>query len=159
MGRTRGWVAFWAITFGIALVAAAGARAAEKVSVGVLNVASSGAIFIAHDKGYFAAEGLDADLEPFTAAQQVPLAVTSGDADFGVTGLTAGFFNLAGKGALKIIAAQSREEPGFPLVGYMVTNSAYERGFRSLRDFPGKRVGVTTVGSALEYSVGLLAPP
>lgn len=133
------------------------AQAAEKVSIGALKLSSSGPVFIARDKGYFRDHGLDVDIKLFTAAQQVPVAVTSGDVDLGVTGLTAGFFNLAGRGALKIIAGQSREEPGFPLIAYMVTNQAHESGFRSLRDFVGKRVGITTVGSTFHYSLGILA--
>jgi NitT/TauT family transport system substrate-binding protein len=155
--RARRLVGLCAAILGIGLAAVTLAQPPQKVSVGVLPLTSSGAIYIAHDKGYFAAEGLDVEIKLFTSAQQVPVAVTAGDADFGVTGLTAGFFNLAGKGALKIIAAQSREEHGFELVAYMVTNSAYDHGFHSVRNFPGKRVGITTVGSTFEYSLGLLA--
>ncbi len=137
--------------------APASAQKLEKVSVGALALSSSGAVFIAKDKGFFRDQGLDVEVKIFTAAQQVPVAVTSGDVDFGVTGLTAGFYNLAGRGALKIIAAQSREEPGFELVSYMVTNKAYEAGFRSLKDFAGKRVATTTTGSTFHYSLGRLA--
>ena len=133
------------------------AQALTKTSVGVLRLSSSGPVFIAAERGYWREAGLDVDLKYFTAAQQVPVAVTSGDADFGVTGLTAAFFNLAGKGALKIVAAQSREEKGFPLVAYMATNAAIEKGFRSVKDFAGKRVGITTAGSTFHYSLGLLA--
>src|ERR1041385_1913414 len=135
----------------------ASAQKLDKVSIGALRLSSSGAVFIARDKGYFRDQGLDVQVTILTAAQQVPVAVTSGDVDLGVTGLTAGFFNLAGKGALKIIAAQSREQPGFQLVSYMVTNKAYEAGFRSLKDFPGKRVAMTTTGSTFHYSLGKLA--
>jgi NitT/TauT family transport system substrate-binding protein len=128
-----------------------------RISVGVLRLSSSGPVFIADARGYFREQGLEVALTFFTAAQQVPVAVTSGDAEFGVTGLTAGFFNLAGRGALRIIASQSREEPGFPLVAYMATNQAYEGGLRSLRDLAGRRIGITTVGSTFHYSLGLLA--
>ncbi len=137
--------------------APAATPAPTRVSVGVLRLSSSGPIFIADARGYFREQGLEVELKFFTAAQQVPVAVTSGDAEFGVTGLTAGFFNLAGRGALRIIASQSREEPGFPLVAYMATNQAYEGGLRSLRDLAGRRVGITTVGSTFHYSLGLLA--
>jgi NitT/TauT family transport system substrate-binding protein len=133
------------------------APAPTRVSVGVLRLSSSGPIFIADARGYFREAGLEVELKFFTAAQQVPVAVTSGDAEFGVTGLTAGFFNLAGRGALRIIASQSREEPGFPLVAYMATNAAYDGGLRSLRDLAGRRIGITTVGSTFHYSLGLLA--
>lgn len=141
----------------LAFAAPATAQQMQKVSVGLLKLSSSGAVFIAKEKGYFKAEGLDADLKIFTAAQQVPVAVTSGDAEFGVTGLTAGFFNLAGRGALKIVGAQSREEKGYQLNAYMVTNKAYESGFRSLKDFAGKRLAITTSGSTFHYSIGILA--
>ncbi len=137
--------------------ATASAQQMQKVSVGLLRLSSSGAVFIAREKGYFREQGLDADLKIMTAAAQVPVAVTSGDADFGVTGLTAGFFNLAGRGALKIIGAQSREEKGYQLNAYMVTNKAAEGGFNSLKDFAGKRLAVTTTGSTFHYSIGILA--
>jgi NitT/TauT family transport system substrate-binding protein len=83
--------------------------------------------------------------------------VVSGDAEFGVTGLTAGFYNLAGKGALKIIAGQSREQPGYKLSAYMVSNKAWEAGVRSPADFAGKSFAMTQVGSTFHYMIGLLA--
>ncbi len=138
-------------------VRAARAQTLEKVSIGVLKLASSGPLFIAIERGHFRAEGLEVEPKIFTAAQQVPVAVTSGDAEFGVTGLTAGFYNLAGKGALKIIAAQSREDRGFQLNAYMVTNKAWDEGFRGLKDFAGRRVAITTTGSTFHYALGLLA--
>jgi NitT/TauT family transport system substrate-binding protein len=146
-----------AVSLAALIAVATGASAQEKITVGALKLASSGPIFIAAEKGWFRDQGLDVQIRTFTAAQQVPVAVTSGDVDFGITGLTAGFFNLAGRGAIKIIAAQSREEPGYHLVAYMVTSQAYDAGFKSLKDFPGKRVGMTTVGSTFHYSLGLLA--
>jgi NitT/TauT family transport system substrate-binding protein len=148
----------WAVAAVLAVSAsAAQAQSRDKVAVGLLKLSSSGAVFIADKKGYFREQGLDVTIRVFTAAQQVPVAVTSGDVDFGVTGLTAGFYNLAGRGALKIIAAQSREQPGYQLVAYMVTDKAYAAGFQSLKDFAGKRVATTTTGSTFHYSIGLLA--
>ncbi|PWC34620.1 ABC transporter substrate-binding protein [Azospirillum sp. TSO35-2] len=136
--------------------AQAPAQPLEKATVGVLALSSSGPIFIAKAKGYFEKEGLDVDLKMFTSAQQVPVAVTSGDADFGVTGLTAGFYNLASKGAVTIIAAQSRDEPGFPLSGYVATKAAYEAGLTKPADLKGKRIAITTVGSTFHYMIGIL---
>jgi NitT/TauT family transport system substrate-binding protein len=133
------------------------AQQRQKVAVGVLRLSSSGPLFIAIEKGHFAAENIEVEPKFFTAAQQIPVAVTAGDAAFGVTGLTAGFYNLAGKGALKIVAAQSREERGFQLNAVMVTHKAWEEGFRALKDLPGKRVAITTQGSTFHYSLGLLA--
>jgi len=139
------------------LPALARAQTLEKVSIGVLKLASSGPLFIAMARGHFRASGIEVEPKYFTAAAQVPVAVTSGDADFGVTGLTAGFYNLAGRGALKMVAGQSREAPGFQLNAYMVTAKAWDEGFRSLKDFAGRRVAMTTTGSTFHYALGLLA--
>ena len=151
----RGWIA-WAVV-ALTVLASAAAEAQTKVSVGALRLTSSGPVFIALDKGYFREQGLEVELKLFTAAAQPPLAVVSGDVDFAITGLTASFYNLAAKGGVKIIGAQSREEPGFNLVAYMVTNDAYAKGFHSLKDFAGKSVATTTTGSTFHYSLGKLA--
>ena len=131
--------------------------AAEEIKIGVLHLASSGPIFIADAKGYFKAEGLEPKLVFFEAAQPIAVAVVSHDIDVGVTAFTAGFFSLAGKGGITVIGAQSREEPGYHLIGYLAGNRAYDAGFTSLKDFPGKKIAITQVGSSFHYSLGLLA--
>ncbi|BBK33900.1 NitT/TauT family transport system substrate-binding protein [Stella humosa] len=130
---------------------------AEAVSVAVLRLSSSGPLFIAQDRGHFAAEGLEVAFKFFTAAQPVAVAVTTGDADFGVTGLTAGFYNLAGKGALKIVAGQAADVAGFHLSAYLATPKAADAGLRALSDFPGRSLGITQTGSTFHYMIGLLA--
>jgi NitT/TauT family transport system substrate-binding protein len=95
-----------------------------KAKVGVLRLSSAAPVFIAQDKGYFRDEGLDIELKFFDAAQPVAVATTSGDVDFGITAFTAGLYNLAGKGALKVIGGMSRERAGYPLIGYFASNKA-----------------------------------
>src|ERR1700691_3235901 len=128
-----------------------------KAKVGVLRLSSSTPVFIAQDKGYFREAGLDIELKFFDAAQPIAVAVTSGDIDFGVTAFTAGLYNLAGKGTLKVIGGMSREKAGYPLIGYFASNNAYAAGLRKPRDLAGKRVAVTQIGSSFHYSLGLLA--
>ena len=146
-----------ALAFGAAMALAGAATAAEKVSIAALRFVSSAPIFIAVEKGYFASEGLQPELKFFDAAQPVAVAVASGDADFGITGLTGGFYNLAGKGALKIVAAQSREEPGFDFVAYLASNQAHGKGLTSTGKLPGHSFGLTQVGSTFHYTLGRLA--
>ncbi|HUB95355.1 MAG TPA: ABC transporter substrate-binding protein [Stellaceae bacterium] len=131
--------------------------AAEEIKVGILKVASSGPVFIAQDKGYFAASGLTAKLVYFGAGQAVAVAVVSGDVDIGVTGLTGGLYNLAANGEMRVLAGLHREEPTFRMVGYVASTHAWDGGLRSFKDFPGHSVAVTTVGSTNHYSVALLA--
>ena len=136
-----------------------GARAQEltKASIALLKLSSSGPIFIAQEKGWFKEAGLELTMKDFQAAAQVPLAVVSGDADLGVTAFTAGFFNLAAKGGLKVVAAQSAEKPGYQLNVIAVTNAAWDAGVRGVKDLSGKRVAVTTVGSSVHYSLEIVA--
>jgi NitT/TauT family transport system substrate-binding protein len=130
---------------------------ALKARVGVLKLSSSAPVFIAQDKGYFRDAGLDVELKFFDAAQPIAVATTSGDIDFGVTAFTAGLYNLAGKGTLKVIGGMSREKAGYPLIGYFASNKAYADGLKTPKDLAGKRVAVTQIGSSFHYSIGLLA--
>jgi NitT/TauT family transport system substrate-binding protein len=128
-----------------------------KARIGVLRLSSSAPVFIAQDKGYFREAGVDIELKFFDAAQPIAVATTSGDIDVGVTAFTAGLYNLAGKGTLKVIGGMSREKAGYPLIGYFASNKAYEAGLKTPKDLAGKRIAVTQVGSSFHYSLGLLA--
>src|SRR5512140_2587436 len=143
----------------LALTAGSLARAEEplKARVGVLRLSSSAPVFIAQDKGYFREAGLDVELKFFDAAQPIAVATTSGDIDFGITAFTAGLYNLAGKGTLKVIGGMSRERAGYPLIGYFASNNAYAGGLKTPKDLAGKRIAVTQTGSSFHYSLGLLA--
>jgi NitT/TauT family transport system substrate-binding protein len=143
----------------LAFAASAPARAEEplKARIGVLRLSSSAPVFIAQDKGYFRDAGLDIELRFFDAAQPIAVATTSGDVDFGITAFTAGLYNLAGKGTLKVIGGMSREKAGYPLIGYFASNNAYAAGLQTPKDLAGKRIAVTQVGSSFHYSLGLLA--
>src|SRR6266853_949900 len=143
----------------LALAAGAVARCEEplKAKVGVLRLSSSAPVFIAQDKGYFREAGLEIELKFFDAAQPIAVATTSGDIDFGITAFTAGLYNLAGKGTLKVIGGMSREKAGYPLIGYFASNSAYAAGLKTPKDLAGKRIAVTQTGSSFHYSLGLLA--
>jgi NitT/TauT family transport system substrate-binding protein len=137
--------------------ATAFAQDRPKLRLGVLRLASSGNVFIAADRGYFRDAGLDVELKFFDAAQPIAVATASGDVDIGVTAFTGGLFNLAGKGAVSIIAGQSRDVPGFPLMAYLATAQPSGASLKSLRDIEGKSVGITQIGSSFHYSAGLIA--
>src|SRR5438309_10805823 len=123
----------------LAFAAAGFARAEDalKAKIGVLRLSSSAPVFIAQDKGYFREAGLDVELKFFDAAQPIAVATTSGDIDFGVTAFTAGLYNLAGKGVLKVIGGMSREKPGYPLIGYFASKNAYAGGLTTPKEIAG----------------------
>jgi NitT/TauT family transport system substrate-binding protein len=144
-------------TLAVALAALAGAARAEAIKIGIVHNSGQGPFYLAIDHGYFAAEGLEATLVPFDAAQPVAVAVVSRDVDFGAVAATGGFYSLAGQGALKIIAGETHEVPGFQLFGFVVANAAYDAGLKSAKDLAGHSVAVTQVGSGYHYALALLA--
>ena len=129
---------------------------AETIKIGTLKPVG-GPLYIADAKGYYAEEGLTPDYVFFEAGEPIAVAVTSGAIDFGVTGFTAGFYSLAGQGALRIIAGQTHEVPGFPANTVAASNKAFDAGLKTVKDLPGHSVAITQIGSAFHYDLGLLA--
>ena len=140
-----------------ALISGVPAAAGEKVTVGALRFVSSGALFIAVERGYFANEELDVDLKFFDAAQPIAVAVVTRDVDFGLTAFTAGLFNLAASGGLKVIAAQAKEAKGFEGNAILASNAAWEKGLRRLGDLKGHSLAITQMGSSFHYQIGQIA--
>lgn len=56
---------------GATVLGAGALQAAEKINIAALTFVSSSPLFIAKEKGYFEAEGLDAELTFFRSAQPV----------------------------------------------------------------------------------------
>jgi NitT/TauT family transport system substrate-binding protein len=129
---------------------------AEAVKIGSTKIASGGPVFIAIDKGYFAEEGLDAQMVFFAASLPVAVATVSGDIDFGSAGLTAALYQLGGQGQLRIIAANARDAAGFPLYAFIASNKAYEAGLKSYKDVAGKSVALGEVGAPAHYTLSLI---
>lgn len=151
--RGRYWLAaaFLAGAFAARPALAAG----DAIRIGYVSTSlASTALVIAAAKGYYAAEGLDATLVPFDAAQPIAVAVTAGDVDFGSTGLTDAFCVLASQGALKIIGGDTTEHPGFHSLGFIASNRAYAAGLKSVAELGGHSVGIPQFGTVFHYSLG-----
>jgi NitT/TauT family transport system substrate-binding protein len=130
---------------------------AEHIKIACSQIAQSGPTFIAKEKGYFAAEGLDAELVFFDAAEPMAVAAASGGVDFAIAGTSAGLYSLAGRGALRIIAGGGNEAPGYQNLTFVVSNRAADAGFKTYADLPGHSVGVPQIGSPSHYSLALIA--
>ena len=129
----------------------------EHVTLATLRAMPNAGVFLAQDAGYFRDEGIDLDVQWINAAQEAVMTVASGAADIGSGGITAGFYNLAGKGGLTLIGSTGREAPGFHNNGFVISNAAYDGGFRTLHDLPGHRCGVNTYGATQHYAIALIA--
>ncbi len=141
-----------AVLMGPAL--AAGQRT---LKLGMLHTLSPAPIYIAQGRGYFAAQGLDVQFVFFDAAQPIAAAAVAGDIDLGITALTGGFFNLAEKGALRVIGGGLHEEKGAEGTALLASNKAYAAGLTSPAKLGGKTVAITQYGSSFHYILGRLA--
>ncbi len=83
---------FLALALAFGLIAPA---EAETVKIALTKLLSYPSVPIAIDRGYFEAEGLDAQMVFFDSAEPMVVALTAGDVDFGVSGLSAAFYTLA----------------------------------------------------------------
>jgi NitT/TauT family transport system substrate-binding protein len=148
----------WLVAGLIAVSGFAAAPAeAESIKVGLSKLLSYPGVPIALARGYFKEQGLDVDMVFFDSAQPISVGVASGDIDFGVSGLSAGFYTLAAQGQLRLIAASAGEEPGFYNLVFLASNKAYDGGVKSVKDLAGHDVAVTQLGTSLEYALGLAA--
>jgi NitT/TauT family transport system substrate-binding protein len=130
---------------------------AESVKVGLSKLLSYPGVPIAQARGYFKEQALDVEMVFFDSAQPISVGVASGDIQFGVSGLSAGFYTLAADGQLRLIASSAGEEPGFYNLVFLASNKAYEGGVKSVKDLVGHDVAVTQLGTSLEYALGLAA--
>jgi len=148
-----------AILGAILMAAACGAAPAraETIKIALTKLLSYPSVPIAIERGYFKAEGLDAEMIYFNSAEPMAVALASGDVDFGVSGLSAGFYTLASLGQMRVLASAAMEHEGFYNLVFLGSNKAYEAGLTSAHGIPGHSYGVTQVGTSLEYSLGLLA--
>jgi NitT/TauT family transport system substrate-binding protein len=133
------------------------ARAADHIKIGALKSTNVGMVYLAIDKGYFAAEGLEPELVLFESAQPIAVAAAAGSIDFGATSTSAGLFSLAAQGTIKIISGMYSEAPGFHNFALAASTKAYEGGLKAYKDLPGHSVAVTQVGSPVHYSLALIA--
>jgi NitT/TauT family transport system substrate-binding protein len=130
---------------------------AEAIKIATTRSTSNAPLLIAKEKGYFADEGLVAELIFIDSAGPITAAVVTGDVEFGGTGLSAAFYNLAGQGTLRIVAGHIYEAPGWRGTTIIASMHAWEGGLRSFKDLGGHSVAVTQVGTPLHYTVGRLA--
>lgn len=141
----------------VTLVLPSPVRAADTVRLGLLRTLSPAPFYIAEQRGYFRAEGIDLAFRFFESAQPIAAAAVSGDIDVGVTALTGGFFNLAEKGTLKVIGGGLHEEKGYEGSAILASAKAYEAGLTSVDRLPGHSFAITQYGSSFHYMLGRMA--
>lgn len=132
-----------------ALAQTAGA-AAQKVKVGMTNVATDIGLFVAQKRGYFQQEGLDVEFITFDSAARMMAPFASGELDVSAGAPSAGFFNAVGRGIdMRIVADKVSTPPGRPSQTLIVRKDLVESGrFKTLADLKGLKLANSAPGTA-----------
>jgi NitT/TauT family transport system substrate-binding protein len=130
----------------LAVVAAGAAHAATKVNIGYTNTADFAGLFIAKEKGFFAAHGLDADLTLIALNSTIPSALVGGSIQLG--GPTPTVLLQANDGGLDLVIAAgcAINNPENRQGGVVARDGA---NIHEPKDFVGKKVGVPGLGAYL----------
>jgi NitT/TauT family transport system substrate-binding protein len=150
---TRLKIAILVVIAGVAIPAAA----QERVAIGTQRLTDNGALFLAAAEGYFKAEGIDLGMTAYETDQTVAEMLASGATDFGLAAFTPAAFNLAGKGAIKAIAAQAREKRNYEGNEIIASNVGFNKGLRKFDDIANKTVAITALGSVSHYQLEQIA--
>jgi len=161
--RSTAWKSFRGLAAGAALALAAwaafgpAAAAADKITVGALRFTSHAPSFVAFERGYFKAQGLEVEFKFFQAAQPMAVAIASGDVDFGITAISGALINLAQKGAIKVVGGALQEEKGIDGQIILASKKAFLSGLTSPIKLRGRTFGITQAGSSFHYMAHKIA--
>jgi NitT/TauT family transport system substrate-binding protein len=151
----RGFLAATAGLLGAAALARP-ARAQATLKVGYVPLLVAGPLFVAHDRGYFRAAGLDLEMVRFNAAAEMVVALGTGELAAGYGGISPGLFNAWGRGVRTVLVADGgRFMPGYGYARVMVRPDLAGE-IRTVGDLRGRRVGMSVVGSVTDYFMRVL---
>lgn len=121
------------------------------ITVGYVPISIYAPIFVAKEKGYYAAQGLDVTLQAFAGGTE-PIALTgSGELDFASVGAAPAFWNAVSLGLPVAIVAPGHAEDSPVATPLMISKKACESGaITSVADLKGKSVAINARG-ATEY--------
>ena len=140
------------IALGLAfgLITAAGAQAADKVSIAVVNASSDAGLFVADAKGYFKQEGIEASFVSFDTGAKMVAPLGAGQLDAGGGAASAGLYNAVGRGIrIKIVADKAHNVKGAGFQAFMVRKDLVDSGkVKTLADLKGMKVAITGAGGS-----------
>jgi NitT/TauT family transport system substrate-binding protein len=126
----------------VSLITTSGVWAQQKVRVGYVHVFDDAPIVIARDKGFFAAEGLDAQVTSFTSGPTLVKGLVSDQLEVGILGFTNAVTWSAQGADLKIVGKVQE--------GFHSLVARGDRGIQSLKDLKGKSIASQSAGSTAD---------
>lgn len=115
-----------------------------RVRWGTTPVISAAGIFIAMDKGYFQAEGIEVEVVVIPKSDVRDKALIAGDVDVVLGGFGADIINAIHENApVRIVADTGQVRDNYPYVVWLVRKDLWDSGkVRGYKDFKGLKVGM-----------------
>jgi NitT/TauT family transport system substrate-binding protein len=121
------------------------------IKVGFVPVSIYAPIFVAKDKGYYAAQGLDVSLEPLAGGADLIALTASGQLQAAAAGAGPALWNAIAQGLPLTLVAPGHREGNPVATPLMISKASCDSGaIRGVADLKGKRVAVNARG-ATEY--------
>ena len=126
-----------------------------QVSVGHFPATHSSGLYIAHERGYFAELGIEAELTPFQGTSDALVLMSSGQLDVYGGGTGANLYNAASRGlAIRAVADKAHSEAGVKYKGFVARKDLWDSGeIRTIADLRGRPVASQPGGGGIEYQM------
>ena len=139
----------------LACVLSAPAAAQHRASVKIAVVPSipSASTYLALDRGYFRDAGLDVTIERIDSLSKAVAFMATNQMQAGQGGISAGFFNAVAEGLPLTLTLDAGSTP---LYHRIILRPALKDEIRTVADLKGRRVGISSPGSAAVYEIGMV---
>lgn len=124
-----------------------------KLTIGVVANTSDGGIFLAQDRGYFQAEGIQLEVQRFQTLVDMVAPLTTGQLQIASGALAASLFNAAARGVrIQIVADKGQTfSPEWDYVALVIRKDLIESGtVRDYKDLKGLRLVTSGRGNSAE---------
>ncbi len=128
-------------------------RQSVPVTIALTPGMASGSTFIAADKGYFSAAGLDVRIERIDSLGKAAAFVATDQDQVAQGGIDAGYFNAAAEGLPVTLALESGSSP---LYHRIILRREVQDEIRTVADLKGRKVGISAPGSTSLYEIGMV---
>jgi NitT/TauT family transport system substrate-binding protein len=123
------------------------------VTIALVPSVPSGSTFIAADKGYFSAAGLDVKIERIDSLNKAVAFVATNQVQVGQGGIDAGYFNGVAEGLPIVMALESGSTP---LYHQILLRPELKNQIKTVADLKGRKVGISPPGSTSVYEIGMV---
>ncbi len=125
------------------------------VRMGLILGVATASFYIAQERGWFTAEGIDWQYEPLQVTSEALAQVATGNLEVANVTVGAAVLNSLVRGLdVKVIAGNTSYPPNGPSINaFMVRKDLYDSGVTDASGLRGRRVGGNSLGVFTEYAI------